>query len=49
MAKRKNPAAVALSRLGAKKGGDARGANMTPHNELRAHVKPFKHDGLSRE
>jgi hypothetical protein len=30
MAKRKNPAAVALSRLGAKKGGDARAANMTP-------------------
>ncbi len=30
MAKRKNPAAVALGRLGGKKGGSARAANMTP-------------------
>jgi len=30
MAKRKSPAAVALSRLGAKKGGDARAAKLTP-------------------
>lgn len=30
MAKRKNPAAVALSRLGAKKGGEARAAKLTP-------------------
>jgi hypothetical protein len=30
MAKRKNPAAVALSRLGAKKGGHARAAKLTP-------------------
>jgi hypothetical protein len=30
MARRKNPAAVALSRLGAKKGGVARAAALTP-------------------
>jgi hypothetical protein len=30
MAKRKNAAAVALSRLGAKKGGEARAAKLTP-------------------
>ncbi|MGA2268390.1 MAG: hypothetical protein ABSH44_07970 [Bryobacteraceae bacterium] len=30
MARRKNPAAVALSRLGAKKGGVARAARLTP-------------------
>ena len=30
MARRKNSAAVALSRLGAKKGGDARAAKLTP-------------------
>ena len=30
MAKRKNPAAVALGRRGGKKGGQARAANMTP-------------------
>jgi hypothetical protein len=30
MPKRKNPAAVALGRLGGKKGGAARAANMTP-------------------
>ena len=30
MAKRKNPAAVALGRKGGKKGGKARAANLTP-------------------
>jgi hypothetical protein len=30
MAEEKNPAAVALGRLGASKGGKARAANMTP-------------------
>jgi len=30
MAKRKNPAAVALGRKGGKKGGPARAASMTP-------------------
>jgi hypothetical protein len=30
MAKRKNPAAVALGRKGGKKGGPARAAGMTP-------------------
>jgi len=30
MAKRKNPHAVALSKLGASKGGEARAAKLTP-------------------
>ena len=30
MAKRKNPAAVALGRKGGKKGGKARASNLTP-------------------
>ena len=30
MAKRKNPAAVALGRKGGRKGGKARAANLTP-------------------
>lgn len=36
MAKRKNAAAVALGRLGGKKGGRARAANMTPEERSEA-------------
>jgi hypothetical protein len=41
----KNPAAVALGRLGGKKGGLARAANSRPRNENRSRRKPPKRDG----
>jgi len=45
---RKNPAAVALSKLGASKGGKARAASLTPEQRKRSASKAGKVGGKAR-
>ena len=45
-ARRKNPAAVALGKLGGKKGGDARAKKLTLSSEKRLRWKPHRRGGI---